>query len=239
MRFLFVLLIVLPFKLLAQDQNVQSVEATDADWGDGSILLNSGSELKGLVRYNDRTGVVAYESGTTSKSFTARTITGFEFFDHVQSRQRFFYSLLYQDGNDMEAKVFFEVLRQYKEFAIIGKTDPIDVKKRDASKTYNAFNGTTMSKNAKITVTQTHTLYFLGDENKIQPYLQVIHKMVDKVMFDRDRYKNKILDKEILEQQLGGKLSAVEKYAKEQKLELDEEEDFLKIMDYWDRDLRN
>ena len=112
-------------------------------------MLNGGTELKGLVRYNGKTGVVSFESGRDSRSLTSRNLTGFEYFDERQSRQRIFYSLPYEDPvNNTEASLFFEVLRQYKDFAMLAKTDPLDVKQRQSNTHYDPMLKTYTGNNA-------------------------------------------------------------------------------------------
>jgi len=93
----------------------------DLEWGEGSIMLNDGTEKKGLIKYNDKEGgLVSYDQGAESHSYTARSILGFEFFDERLNRQRVFYTLEYEDDQTVGKRpMFFEVLKDLKTFAVI------------------------------------------------------------------------------------------------------------------------
>lgn len=94
------------------------------DWSEGSIMLNDGNELKGVIKYNDNTGVLNYENGNVSRSLTSKSVAGFEFFDEGQNRQRIFYSLLFDDpATNVKKHSFFEVLIEFKTFAVLSKRD--------------------------------------------------------------------------------------------------------------------
>jgi hypothetical protein len=86
----------------------ESIFNPELVWGEGSILLNDGSELKGLVRYNDKDNVLSYQSGDQSGSYTSRHVRHFEFFDERTNKQRIFYSFPFEDPqNNVERNLFF------------------------------------------------------------------------------------------------------------------------------------
>ena len=213
----------------------QKVLVNDADWGQGSIMLNDGRELKGAIRYNEKTGIVSFESGKVSKSLTSRNLVGFEYFDERQSRQRVFYSLPYEDPtNNIETNLIFEVLRQFKDFAVLTKTDPFQVKQNTNNN--NNPNPTFLSNDLNsnsIKVTQVETIYFMEASGTIKPYCEITRKEVEKALFDRSVVKSKIVDKKLLQQYLKDKFADVTAYAKKEDLDLDTKEDFLKILDYY------
>ena len=61
-----------------------------SEWFEGSIMLSDGNELEGLVKYNDRNGVLSYQNGEETKVFTAMRVVAFEFFDEQIQKQRLF-----------------------------------------------------------------------------------------------------------------------------------------------------
>jgi hypothetical protein len=61
------------FHLTAQKNKKEDAHllTDNIEWFEGSIMLNTGEELKGLVKYNDRNGVLSYQNGNDSRVFTA------------------------------------------------------------------------------------------------------------------------------------------------------------------------
>src|SRR5689334_22568635 len=114
----------------AQEKVLKEIQAANI-WCDGSILLNDGSELKGLLRYDDKNSIVNFQDGDNARSFTARSVAGFEFSDAISNKQRIFYSLEYEDPlNNAVQPLFFELLRDFQTFAIISKIDPVAVSEK-------------------------------------------------------------------------------------------------------------
>lgn len=81
----------------AQDLDVNKATVDGTEWNEGTITLNDGSTLSGLIKLNTKTGILGYEKGATSKSFTARTILAFSYFDAIENKLRKFLSISYED----------------------------------------------------------------------------------------------------------------------------------------------
>ncbi|HEY3405896.1 MAG TPA: hypothetical protein VGK59_21070 [Ohtaekwangia sp.] len=208
-------------------------------WYEGSIMLSDGEELKGLVKYNDRNGVLAMHNGVDSRPFSARNVIAFEFFDESLQIQRLFYTLEYEDPiTNVKRPQYFEVLRDYKTFVILIKADPIEV----SEKAKHSFLGDTYNNpaNAKVTleVSQTETVYILNEKGDIMPYFQVINiEDGDKsfLAIDNSRTKNKMVDKDLLAEYVTTPVfEKLESYAKENDLKFKRKQDFLKILTYYD-----
>ena len=91
-------------------------------------MTNDGSEAKGLLKYNDKNGLLSYENGSDSRTFTARNVVGFEFFDEGMRKQRIFYSFPYEDSqNNIKRPLFFEVIKEFESFAVLSKVDPLEI----------------------------------------------------------------------------------------------------------------
>src|SRR5688572_7704088 len=64
-----------------------------SEWSDGSVMLKDGKELQGVLRYNETTGVLSVDAEGTTRSLSARSSLGFEYYDAIAQKQRVFYSL--------------------------------------------------------------------------------------------------------------------------------------------------
>lgn len=196
--------------------NVQEVvDPSDLEWGEGSILLNDGTELKGLIKYNDRAGILSFESGATSRSFTSRRVSGFEFYDEREKKQRIFYSIIYEDAEtNAKSPLFFELIKDLKTFAVITKTDRVKIEAKSSGGGPSA-NGGYVGVSTTYSASQLQTIYFMDSQGNIVPYMKATKKKLD-----TNRPKPMY--------------SKLEKYADDNKLDFDEKEDFFKILDYYE-----
>jgi hypothetical protein len=170
----------------------------DQNWFEGTVTLTDGKQLQGLVRYNDRTAVLSYQNGDESRSFTPRSVLGFEFFDEQQQRQRVYYSIPYKtveknlNAADMMPKkrkpfnqedqpgrkYFFELVRDYGSFVIISKVDPIEVEQKKSAGFANNDTRNSPGFNdvpgafVKVEVSQEETIYLMNQKGEIEPYLR-------------------------------------------------------------------
>src|SRR5215203_5333883 len=114
------LFVILSFHIVYSQKNSDSRVVAGPEWFDGSLLLNNGREIKGLIKYNDKSDIVSIENGRESKSFTARHVRGFEFFDEIEKKQRVFYAVDIEDRfSKVKRPLFFEILMELKEFAVL------------------------------------------------------------------------------------------------------------------------
>lgn len=209
----------------------------DIEWGEGSIMLNDGTAIEGLIRYNDKNGLVSYEQGSDSRSFTARSILGFEFFDYRVNRQRIFYTIEYEDAQGQGLRpLFFEVLKEFKTFAVLTKMDRVEIEmKKDPGGTF--YNGTiavTVNNDPKTIITQTETVYIMNPAGEIKPYLRLTRKIVDRKLYDRSRIKRKILDNDLLKEYfVEPGYSKMIRYAEENDLDFEVKEDLLRLLEYY------
>ena len=105
-----------------QDVLVQSALPLSIEWSSGSAMTNDGTELKGLLKYNDKSGLLFYENRNDTKTLTARKVVGFEFFDEKLGKQRVFYSFPYEDSkNNIKRPLFFEAIKEFERFAVLSK----------------------------------------------------------------------------------------------------------------------
>ena len=242
MRTLLTSLMLLAFSQVAFSQiSVEEELLAGPEWFTGSLMLNNGKEHHGLIKYNDRTDIVCLENGRESKSFTARHVKAFEFFDEVERKQRMFYAVEVEDRvNNIRRPLFFELLMDTKEFALISKVAPIRIDRKEYT-TPAMFNPATGSFNAgryygyPATISQTETLFFFSKEGEIRPYLEIKEKEIDGMFYDRSIVKNKILDEAALEQYTNRHYKKLISYAKQNALDIKEKKDLMSLLSYYNQ----
>jgi hypothetical protein len=206
-------------------------------WSEGSILLSDNSQITGMVKYNDREGILSYYDGDNKRVFGPRSVLGFEFFDEEHQRQRVFYTLDY--GIEGSKKpLIFEVLREFKTFAVLVKFDPVQSEYRTStwSNPNTGYNSPGGSGGGRTVLSQTETVYFMGTDGEVEPYFQnTVEQNGMRSIFTGkdDRVKSKVIDRDLLEKYTGPELYAkMTAYAKENDLKFKTQEDLLKILDH-------
>ena len=224
------------------------------EWNEGTIFLMDGKKLSGLIKYNSKTGLLAFESGAVSKSFTARTVLSFTFFDAALNKIRNFISVEYQNLdvqdnsslNPLKSKgavelrpvsQFFEVLYEAKSFALLSASSSVQVKTREPvmGGAYNpTVPGTPMIPlPAATTYSQTEMLFIFDDEGNIKKWIEITNKESDAFLFDTKKTKRKTVEKDILEDYTAPHYESLKEYAKQNKLSFKKKEDILNILDYY------
>jgi hypothetical protein len=202
---------------------------------EGSIILNDGKELAGLIAYNDKTGILKYENGNDSRSLTARNVLAFEVYDPIFDGNRIFYSIEYFDPvHELKRPMFFELIHDFKDFAVLTKKDPLNAREKKswpATQSDNVF----IREQQKVVLEQVETFYFLRPKEEPTPYFSVtVSNNVGSALFQNRKVKEKFVDRDVFEDYIGP--SAYEKlrtYTTENGLSFKEKSDFLKILDYY------
>lgn len=216
------------FSTFGQDRGKPPVLTTNV-WSEGSIMTKNGNELIGLVRFQN---VVDFEDHEKQLTLTAKDVVAFEFFDDQTQKQRLFYSFPYQDKDSVIRPQFFESLIELESFALLSKTDPVDIS-RKLVRTDDYWNGSRISEGYSeilVTLTFSETLYLRDSEGNIKPYLRIENKDIDGRVFDRKRTKSKVLDSDLLVNVLRKDvLEKLEKFASENKLSFRDKDNLLEI----------
>ena len=199
--------------------------------GKGSIMLNNDMELKGVIHFNHRTEIVSLESSEKSKVYNSLNIMGFEYYDMALSRQRIFFSLPYIDPKFVEDSVesdegehFFEVIRQFKDFSLLSRTEffvPQLSKKNSAS-------------NKAKQSHEIEKIFFLQEHDKITPYLEIVTVENNNVGEEKSIPKAKVEDGKILSTIMGDKFSEVKDWAQSKGLDLKKKQDLIEILDHYE-----
>ena len=87
-------------------------------WHKGNIYGVDGKGVSGLVKYDLDNNLVQLK-GKAIETFTAANVSYFEIYDEIYNGIRSFYSLPYALNGDYEVPVFFEVLTEGDEIALL------------------------------------------------------------------------------------------------------------------------
>lgn len=206
-------------------------------WSQGSIMKSDGTELVGLIEYDDKTNVLFYMDGNNSKSFIARSVVGFEFYDENLQRQRVFYSLEYDSEHEgIKRYYFFELIKDFKDFVVLSKKDPLEVQQVTRPAGYTGQANMPSHYSTQTQVSQAESIYFMNAEGKIQRYLKNTHGAKTQTLVNSIKDPNtKIEDKETLADFMSAEAYIkLEEYAKDNKLKFQKIEDLLKILSYYE-----
>jgi hypothetical protein len=219
--------------------------ADNFEWSEGSIILNNGTELKGLVKYNSRNGILSYEDGQESKVFTPLRVAGFEFFDERFQKQRVFYTFKYEDSEtNIERPQFFEFLKDYKTFAVLSRLDRIDIEEKGYYNPGPGLSGTYPGagySTSRTEVSQTETIYLMKSTGEIKPYFKVtvIEDGVKDLFTQKDsKTMNKMIDRDLLEEYMDpSDYQKLVDYSKTYNLSFKRRDDFFNILRYYELEI--
>jgi len=235
----FVFATFLCIKTFSQKAQEDKILSRYPEWGEGSIMLNNGTELKGALRFESKTGLLSYQNGDINKTLTSKSVVGFEFFDESINKQRVFYSFPYKDPKtDIIRNFFFEALKEFKGFAVLSKVDPVDIDQKFQN-TYPAVNPVTGNPyvgGAAYPVTevsQTETIYIMDAGGEIKPYIKITEKEIDRMVFDSSKTKNRMLNEYLLKKYTQPYYEKLAAYARENKLSFKRKTDLLTLLDYY------
>jgi hypothetical protein len=198
MKFLFFIATLFVSNVYGQQKFAEAMIPDSIKWSEGSIVLNDGTQLNGLVRYNDKTGILYYQQGEDSKLFLSRNVFSFSFLDLTKRKPTQFYSLSYEDPTGILTPYFFEVLFEFEKFSVISK---IDLPTINVISTYsNSPNGTMTKKTGEYYggFSIKETIYIMDSKGKIEPLVQVIDTEYDRNDANDSKTKSKILNKRLL-----------------------------------------
>jgi hypothetical protein len=233
------LIVILSFQIVYSQDTSDSRLVAGPEWFDGSLLLNTGREIKGLIKYNDKSDIVSIENGRESKSFTARHVKGFEFFDEIEKKQRVFYAVDIEDRfYKVKRPLFFEILMELKEFAVLSKIAPIHMEKKEYATPaiFNPANGAFSAGRYygyPSTISFTERVFLLSSKGELKPYLEITEKEIDGMFYDRSIVKNKILDEDLLKRLTSSYYPQLMTYAAKNDIDLKEKDGLLSVLSYY------
>jgi hypothetical protein len=242
MEKVFVTFLYLCYSVLSFSQDI-TVLGHDIEWSEGKITLTSGESIKGVVRYNSKSGVLGFDDGKGAQVFTPRTVLTFEYFDAIRDQDRKFYSLEVEDAKGIKRPQFFEVIKELQNFAVISTENPLQLKiKQTWDPFYASFlnmYGVNPNNNPYVSKTvaqQIEILYLIDMEGDINPYLLITYEELPRsfAFETKSKNKSKLVGENTLKELIGTHYSELKTFAKTGKLSFADKEDFLKILDYYE-----
>jgi hypothetical protein len=201
----------------------------DVEWNEGSVSLTDGHTVEGLVRYNPKVGVLSFEDEINGDqtSYTASSVTGFEFFDERLKRQRTYFSLVPDEKQSgINKQTFFEVLLQLERFAVLSRIDPLDVKQKSSPGSMSP-NGSFTPGMVSEFIEQDETIFFADDIGNFLPYLRITNRS------DRRKVKTEVINAYLLPMYTGTYFDEVQKFSDKEKLSFKKKEDLILILEYY------
>lgn len=232
------------FPALSQKKEKSPYAVGNLEWSEGSVLTNDGTELKGLLRYDDNDNILSFQDGTSTRAFNSQNIAGFEFTDAVTGKQRIFYTYPAVEMNtDIVRPLFFELLRDFGSFTVLSRLDPLAMDEkvwaRATPLVFATPTGTTITGsrrfNTQIIISQAETIYFRDSTGVIKPYLQITEKDIAGGGTNRSKMKNKVLDRDVLKTLTAPLYDKVKACRDKYQLRLDRKNDLLEILDCYRR----
>jgi hypothetical protein len=237
MRLVVVLIIAFNFSiashyLYAQNRKAEMLQ-NDPSSGSGKVKLFDGSELAGFISFNDKTGIVSLSNKNNVGSYTSKTIAGFEFRDSALGRDRIFHAFDFMDPETgMKDFEFFEVLKEFKTFAVLAKKDRIKTAPKKALlKPRTVFTMTDQTKQTEIS--QTETIFFIDGNGKIEPYVKVKKSETERLVMDTQRTQKKFVKKDLLKKYTNKYYEEVMAFVEERSLNLKVKEDLVMVLNHY------
>jgi hypothetical protein len=204
---------------------------------EGAIWLSNDTKINGRISFNDNDGIVTLIDGEESHSFTSRGVVMFEYLDPRLNRSKRFYSLEFLDKETgFKDFYFFEVLKEFESFAVLMKIDRIKTEARQRI-LHHQTSPLILERNDKKH-TQTKTIYFANDQGVFEPYLKIVDTELGGDILDVNRTSNHFINAKLFERYTGKHFSALQGFAKKNKLSFKLKDDLLVILDEYERMLR-
>jgi hypothetical protein len=109
-------------------------------WSEGTLMLENDRLLKGYIRHNDKLGVVKFKQDLEDDEqfYIDTRVLAMEYFDEDQIRYRKFATFnINIEEMGRTATMLFEVMREFKDFAVLIRYDKVNLVLRER---YTSFN---------------------------------------------------------------------------------------------------
>lgn len=207
-------------------------------WTTGKLVLQHGEAVSGELFYDELQSVLHYRAryGERPKLYTSNEVASFELEDRETGKKRTFYAFDFEDPQKSIVRpLFFELIQEYNEFAVLLKTDPAEFNQQVGTRKSAVQQQNAMQTSGHVMrVQQVQTLCFMDTQGLIEPYVSIEIREIDGMLTDRVVNKHKTLDKTLPEKYFGKEeYQKMRQYAKENSLDLDKLPDFLKAISYF------
>lgn len=195
-------------------------------WRSGSILLTDNSTLKGQIQFNDKMGIVKFKKSPDDieASLSERRIIAMQFYDEEATRWRNFATFnINEDESGWQGALLFEVLMEFKKFAILSRVERVSASVREWKDQYGK------STTVKVGYEQFEKFCIADDQGTLTVVLAVSE-------FERDKLSlasnlKPYLNKKAIEKQLASDWDKFESLVKSRKLNLRKRADFIRAFE--------
>jgi hypothetical protein len=214
-------------------------DGIETPWNKGSVKLIDGTNLVGLVKYNEINALISFkedEDSKESRTFKTTKVYSISFIDASSGKQRNFFSFDHNiDGK--ERVLLFEVLKEFKDWAVLARKGKVEALEGKNDTGYNN-EGLPAGKNTRAVLSQAEGIYAINEDGKIELFQITSHLEVDGLLMDYSDDNSKI-ERDILKKYLKSYFEDVEQYAKQNKLKIKRRPDLLKALDYYETLVRS
>lgn len=201
----------------------------NTEWRKGSIILDNNSTIKGLIQFNDKLGMIKFKRTPDSaeESFVETSIAAMQFYEEDTQNWRNFASFnIREEETGRQGALLFEVLMEFKGFALLTRIEPVNVAIRDRQNVYGAYQ----ISRVRVGYEQFEKLCLVNEEGDATLVLAVSE-------FERNKLSmasklKPILDKRAIEKYLGDDWDKFQELVKTNKLKLTKRDDFLRAFEY-------
>jgi hypothetical protein len=207
----------------------------------GIVVLPDKTKVRGYLVFNDNEGIVTITNSAGQRSFNAKNIQSFEYYDLESEAKKSFYALEFYDTEvGMPAVDFFEVLKEFESFAVLVRVHRLEAVTKASATLGNplapgigrSFVQTNNEQNRNIF--QSRTVYFVDKDGNFQPYCRVTVRENPDDLILRNTRNSDILNGGLIEKYTDLHYAHLKKFAKEHKLKFNREDDLLVILNEYE-----
>ena len=228
-----VFVIVLSFSCLPSIGQSLFMQGVDTPWSTGELTLNDGTQFKGVIKYNEQIGSITYKADTLAKesrTFSEQDLIALAVLDSTKGHIRRLYSFPYEDDEQKEVILLFEVIKEFNNWAVLSRKSGIKVNQNKGDVDWSSPNPyyTTKTKIAQA------EYFYIMDENGSIEFFFVSEIHESDGLFGSQKNRSKMYEDELLMGRMNPFTSQVENFAKKNKLKSNKTEDLLQILDYYE-----
>ncbi len=209
-------------------QNLEELQK-NLRWNKGNLTLSTEEYFVGEIRYDETMGFVSFRTDETSddkRAFQIAEILRMEYRD-TDEKLRKFYSLAFtHDEIGYEEICFYEVIAAFEDFTVLSTRDRQTT--HHTQLFYGTMNSTTIAQSL-----QNERFYFLDKTGKSKLYITIVYRKVKGDFYKARGDSGKILNDTLFPTYLGKHWPAVEKYARENWLNLNNRQGIVGVLDYY------
>lgn len=201
-------------------------------WKEGILtLMKDEIVFKGLIQHNDKLGLIKFKKpGDGDKEIltvSPKNILLMKYYDGEKSADRKFASFNYRfDETGEEGYQLFEVLYEFKHFAVLSKTFRV----KPFVETYSNQLGAVYYQ--KVGHEQRESIFFVKENGEIEVYFSWVESDIEKFEWFPKKTKPYV-NKKLLSEYTGKYWNDMKKFIKKNKLKEKNKEGILKTMDYY------